>query len=178
MSPLSAKPPTTTRAPEGEAGPPYRRGVGLVIFNATGLVFCAERRDTPGAWQMPQGGIHQGEEPRAAALRELREEIGTDAATIIGEHPQWLRYDFPDFLASTAFRGKYRGQEQKWFALRFTGVDTDVRLHNEHQDEPPEFVRWRWERLSALPSLIVDFKRPVYEILAADFAGYAVPERP
>ncbi len=152
--------------------PPYRRGVGLVIFNAQGLVFCAERRDAPEHWQMPQGGLKPGETPQQAALREMLEETGTSKAEILAEMPEWLRYDFPDYVQREAFRGKYRGQEQKWLALKFTGQDLDIALTNPHQDEPPEFVQWRWVALEDLPALIVPFKRDVYAAVAAEFAPW------
>lgn len=149
---------------------PYRACVGIALFNHQGLVFCGERRDTPGAWQMPQGGIQKGEDPRLAAMRELREEIGVSHAEIIGETSSVLRYDFPDFLQHRSiYKGKYRGQEQHWFALRFTGHDSDIDLvaHNDH--EGPEFTAWRWVELTDIPKLIVPFKRAVYESVVAEF---------
>lgn len=151
---------------------PYRNGVGLCLFNDEGLVFCAERRDKPGAWQMPQGGARAGEDLRLAALREMKEEIGTDNADIIAEHPEKLRYEFPDYLQYRhgIFRGKYRGQEQTWFALRYKGKDSDFQLVNSFETEMPEFMSWRWRPLAETPSLIVDFKRPVYERVVAEFS--------
>ena len=121
---------------------------------------------------MPQGGVDDGEDPTTAVFRELREEIGTDAATILAEHPDWLTYDLPPELAGIAFRGRFRGQRQKWFALRFTGTDTDIALD---RDQHPEFSEWRWAALSELPELAVAFKRAIYEVLARDFARFAVP---
>jgi putative (di)nucleoside polyphosphate hydrolase len=110
---------------------PYRPNVGAVLFNRAGLVFVAHRADLPkdaaGGWQLPQGGIDADEDPRAAVLRELAEEIGTDRAEIIGEYPDWLAYDFPDHLIAP-LGGRWRGQRQRWFALRFTGTDSDIRL--------------------------------------------------
>jgi putative (di)nucleoside polyphosphate hydrolase len=163
---------------------PYRRGVGLCIFNAAGLVLMAERRDRSGAWQMPQGGINKDEEASLTALREMKEEVGTDNARIIAKLPAPLRYEFPDWLqnrrlgkdASTGtviFRGKYRGQEQEWFALRFLGQDSDIDLSGEHEPELPEFVAWKWCELAATPSMIVPFKKPVYDAVAAGFASIA-----
>ena len=155
---------------------PYRPNVGAVLFNASGKVFVARRADMPnaearaGAWQLPQGGIDAGEDPRVAVLRELEEEIGTARAEIVGEHDAWLTYDLPAELIGTALRGQYRGQRQRWFALRFTGHDSDVRLD---LDPHPEFDAWRWVDLAALPELAVPFKRPIYEILAASFARFA-----
>jgi len=155
---------------------PYRRNVGAVLFNAAGKVFVARRADLPnaegavGGWQLPQGGIDSDEDPRAAVLRELEEEIGTARAEIIGEHPEWLTYDLPPELIGVALHGRYRGQQQRWFALRFTGNDTDIRLD---LDPHPEFDAWRWADLAELPALAVDFKLPIYRILATDFARFA-----
>jgi putative (di)nucleoside polyphosphate hydrolase len=149
---------------------PYRRGVGIALFNREGFVFAGERIDTPGAWQMPQGGLDPGEEPWSAALRELKEEIGTAKAEKLGESI-WLRYDLPAELTDHVWHGRYRGQEQKWFAARFTGTDADIDLE---ADEKPEFRRWRWAPLADLPGLIVPFKRSLYRALADDFARFAV----
>ncbi len=157
---------------------PYRPNVGAVLFNRDGLVFVARRADLPnaegeaGGWQLPQGGIDEGEDPRGAVLRELAEEIGTDRAEIIGEHPDWLIYDLPRHLVGVALKGRYRGQRQRWFALRFTGDDRDIRLD---LDPHPEFDAWRWTRLQELPALAVNFKRPIYEILTRSFARFATP---
>ena len=148
---------------------PYRRGVGIALFNKAGLVFAAERIDTPQAWQMPQGGIDKNEEPWPAALRELEEEIGTAKAEKLAE-TDWLRYDLPATLVSHVWRGRYRGQEQKWFAARFTGTESDIRL-DAH--ETPEFSRWCWARLAELPEMIVPFKRSVYSAVAEAFAPFA-----
>ena len=148
------------------------------MFNRAGLVFVARRADfpnaegAPGGWQLPQGGIDEGEDPRGAVLRELEEEIGTGRAEIVGEHAEWLHYDLPDELIGKALGGRYRGQRQRWFALRFTGVDADIRLD---LDPHPEFDAWRWVNLEQLPGLAVGFKRAIYEVLARSFAGFAVP---
>jgi putative (di)nucleoside polyphosphate hydrolase len=155
---------------------PYRRNVGAVLFNPAGLVLVCRRADlpnaegAPGGWQLPQGGIDECEDPRAAVLRELAEEIGTDRAEVIAEHPEWLTYDLPPQLIGVALGGRYRGQTQKWFALRFLGTDADIRLD---ADPHPEFDAWRWTPLASLPALAVDFKRRIYERLAADFAHLA-----
>jgi putative (di)nucleoside polyphosphate hydrolase len=155
---------------------PYRPNVGAVVFNRAGLVLVARRADLPnaeapaGGWQLPQGGIDEGEDPRGAILRELAEEIGTSRAEVIGEHDAWLTYDLPPELIGVALHGRYRGQRQRWFALRFNGVDSDIRLD---LDPHPEFDAWRWVELAALPELAVPFKRPIYEILAASFARFA-----
>ena len=155
---------------------PYRPNVGAVLFNPSGLVLVARRANFPnaegpaGGWQLPQGGIDADEDPRSAVLRELAEEIGTDRAEIIGEHPDWLFYDLPAHLIGVALHGSWRGQRQRWFALRFTGADSDIRLD---ADPHPEFDAWRWVPLAELPALAVDFKRPIYEILARSFARFA-----
>jgi putative (di)nucleoside polyphosphate hydrolase len=155
---------------------PYRPNVGAVLFSATGLVFVARRADVsnaegpPGGWQLPQGGIDEGEDPRTAILRELEEEIGTRKAEVLGEHPEWLVYDLPPDLMGTAWRGRYRGQRQRWFAMRFTGQDSDIRLD---LDPHPEFDAWRWVPLKELPSLAVSFKRAVYDVLTQSFARFA-----
>lgn len=157
---------------------PYRPNVGAVLFDARGLVFVGRRRShatqeaAPGGWQLPQGGIDEGEDPRGAVLRELAEEIGTDRADIIGELAEWLQYDLPADVVGTALGGRYRGQRQRWFALRFTGTDADIRLDAEPD---PEFDAWRWAPLAELPSLAVPFKRPVYEVVALAFAAFAHP---
>ncbi len=150
----------------GTADPrPYREGVGIVLVNRDGRVFVGQRIDTAGdAWQMPQGGIDPGETPREAALRELAEEIGTDAAEIVAETPGWLAYDLPPDVAGRVWGGRYRGQRQKWFLARFTGSDADIDIRTAH----PEFRAWRWVPPEELPALIVPFKRALYrEILAA-----------
>ena len=157
---------------------PYRPNVGAVLFDRMGRVFVARRADlpnavgAPGGWQLPQGGIDDSEDPRAAVLRELAEEIGTDRARVVGEHPDWFTYDLPPELLGVALGGKYRGQRQRWFALRFTGQDGDIRLdHDPH----PEFDAWQWVALESLPALAVPFKHAIYVVLARDFAHYATP---
>ena len=153
-----------------KASLPYRLNVGAVLFSRDGLVFVGKRKDFPDAWQLPQGGVDEGENIRQAVLRELKEEIGTDKAEIQAEHPEWLIYDLPPHLLGVAWKGKYRGQRQKWYALRFTGQDSDIRLD---ADEHPEFEAWKWVRLQELPDLAVAFKRDIYARLARDFAPYA-----
>ncbi len=156
---------------------PYRLNVGAALFNAEGRVFIGRRaglpEDATENWQMPQGGIDPGEDPAAAVFRELREEIGTDLAEIIGEHPGWLNYDIPDTATRSDLRGRYRGQTQKWFALRFLGTDGDIALD---RDAHPEFTAWRWARLAELPGLVVAFKRHVYEEVVREFARFAEPD--
>ena len=156
----------TVLRPTNDPRPDYRPGVGIVLLNADGLVFVAQRRDLfTEAWQLPQGGIDAGETPRQAALRELEEEIGTRQASYLAECPRWLSYDLPPDLARTAWGGKYRGQCQKWFAFRFTGADSDIDLNTAE----PEFSAWRWAPLATIPDLIVPFKRALYGELVASF---------
>ena len=156
------------------SGRPYRLGVGAVLFDRRGRVLVARRIDTPGvAWQLPQGGLDAGESPRRAVLRELAEEIGTNRARIVGVSRRWLAYDLPPALAKRAWGGRYRGQKQKWFALRFTGRAADIRLD---ADADPEFGAWKWARLEDLPGLAIAFKRPVYRALVDEFRRFAVPD--
>ncbi len=157
-------------AGRGRDAPVYRRGVGLALFDRRGMVFAAQRIDTPGeAWQMPQGGIDAGELPRQAAMRELKEEIGTDKAEIVAELDDWLNYDLPPELVGRVWRGRYKGQTQKWFALAFTGTDADIDIATKH----PEFKSWRWMALDQIADFIVAFKRPIYERVAREFATVA-----
>ncbi len=153
---------------------PYRRGVGLMLFDRQGRVFVAQRIDMPSAaWQMPQGGIDPGESPRQAAMRELREEIGTDKAEIVAQSRDWVRYDLPADLAPKLWDGCYRGQEQMWFALRFLGGDADIDIAGDE----PEFSAWRWAELAEIPDLIVPFKRSLYQRLVAEFGHIAAALR-
>lgn len=155
----------------GHPDPTYRLGVGVMLLNADGLVFVARRNDMPGDhWQMPQGGIDENEAPRSAALRELKEEIGTDRAVILAEAQTWLTYDLPRDLSSAAWSGRYRGQRQKWFAARFIGADAEIDLDTEH----PEFTDWRWVEVTALPELIVPFKRQLYLDVIEEFRSLLV----
>jgi putative (di)nucleoside polyphosphate hydrolase len=149
---------------------PYRPCVGIMLFNADGKVFVGNRLDqTVESWQMPQGGIDKGETPKEAVLRELKEEIGTKKADIIAEMDDWVTYDLPAHLVGIAFHGKYKGQRQKWFALRFTGKDSDIDL-TAHD---PEFSSYRWVTLQELPDLIVPFKRETYKSVIAALGQYA-----
>jgi putative (di)nucleoside polyphosphate hydrolase len=155
---------------DGDAA--YRAAVGIMLLNRAGLVFVARRIDMAAeAWQMPQGGIDDGETPRGAALRELKEEIGTDKAVVLGESRDWLRYDLPAELAGQAWGGRYRGQRQKWFAMRFTGSDGDIDLATEH----PEFSEWKWVAPTSLPRFIIPFKRQLYVDVLAEFAALLTP---
>ncbi|WP_029012005.1 RNA pyrophosphohydrolase [Niveispirillum irakense] len=150
---------------------PYRPCVGIMLINRQGRIFVAKRTDTPDAWQMPQGGIDEGETPAIAALRELEEEIGTAKAVVLAESGQWLSYDLPPHLLGRVWGGKYRGQTQKWVACRFTGSDSDINIATEH----PEFDAWQWVDVEALPRLIVPFKRAIYDAVVAEFRHLAVP---
>jgi putative (di)nucleoside polyphosphate hydrolase len=138
-----------------------------MLLNREGAVFVAQRIDMPSdAWQMPQGGIDKGETPLDAAWREMREEIGTHRAELMAESSDWLTYDLPRDLAAKLWRGRFRGQRQKWFAFRFTGTDRDIDIAGH---DHPEFSQWRWAAMAELPSLIVPFKRQLYQRLVEEF---------
>lgn len=161
---------------------PYRPCVGIVVFNRPGLVFIGRRLDGPEhvdlrhAWQMPQGGIDPGEEPWPAALRELREETNIRSVERLGESAEWLNYDIPQDLVGQAWKGRYRGQTQKWFAVRFVGAESEIDVAHPGGHEP-EFSAWRWEPLQHVPDLVVPFKREVYRRVVAEFAKYATPSK-
>lgn len=149
---------------------PYRPCAGVVLVDAEGRVFAGRRIDhAAGAWQMPQGGIDPGETPRDAALRELQEETGIapDLVEIEGETDDWITYDLPDELLGRIWKGRYRGQKQKWFLLRFHGRDADVNIETAH----PEFSSWNWLSSDELIAQIVPFKRDVYREVFAAFGG-------
>jgi len=150
---------------------PYRPCVGVMLLNRDGQVFVGQRLDTTlEAWQMPQGGIDPGEEPLATAIRELGEETGIapDQVELIAEAPGEFRYDLPPELIGKVWKGRYRGQIQRWFLFRFTGTDSDVRIDTAH----PEFRSWRWADTADLPSIIVPFKRALYEEVLAAFSAH------
>ena len=159
---------------------PYRRSAGVMLLNRAGAAFVGRRKKSREGglvvgheWQMPQGGIDDGEAPFEAALRELYEETNVASASLIAEAPQWLSYELPA-NASSRWRGRYRGQTQKWFLLRFEGEDSEIDIERPAGGaHPPEFSAWRWERLEALPDLVVPFKRRVYEEVVALFAPLA-----
>ena len=157
---------------------PYRPCVGVLVLNRAGLAFIGRRIEGPEhidathAWQMPQGGIDKGEEPWPAALRELHEETNIRSVEQLGEIADWLQYDIPREIVGQAWKGKYRGQTQKWFALRFTGKENEIDIKHPAGGHKPEFVEWRWEKLENLPDLVVPFKRGVYERVVAEFSKF------
>ena len=147
---------------------PYRPCVGVMLLNQDGKIWLGRRIDQNKSdpegdgkwWQMPQGGIDEGEDPRQAAFRELTEETGVKSAELIGEIEDWLNYDLPDHLVGKAWKGRYRGQKQRWFAFRFTGSETEIDISGT--GHKPEFDAWKWADIDELPDLIVKFKRDVY----------------
>ena len=158
---------------------PYRPCAGVMVFNPAGLIFVGRRKggpehvDATHVWQMPQGGIDKDEDPYKAALRELYEETNISSVDKLGEVPEWIAYDIPRDIVGAAWGGKYRGQKQKWYALRFTGNDREIDViapgGGKHK---PEFIDWRWVELKTLPDLVVPFKRQTYEQVVAAFAVF------
>jgi putative (di)nucleoside polyphosphate hydrolase len=159
---------------------PYRPSAGVMVLNRTGLVFLGRRLegveyiDAATAWQMPQGGIDPGEDPARAALRELYEETNIRSVERIGEIDEWLPYDIPqELMVGTRWEGKYRGQTQRWFALRFTGDDREIDIaHPAGGHHEPEFAAWRWEPMANVPGLVLPFKRSVYERVVREFSKF------
>ena len=159
---------------------PYRPCVGLMVLNRKGRVFVGRRRDGPEhvdaihVWQMPQGGVDPGEDTWDAAKRELYEETNVRSIEKLAEVGDWLIYDIPRTVAGRAWKGRYRGQRQKWFAARFTGKDSEINVESPGGgSHKAEFVSWRWEPMKNLPQLIIPFKRPVYERVVREFARLA-----
>lgn len=156
---------------------PYRRCVGLAVLNRAGDVFIGRRIGGPEhvdpthQWQMPQGGLDDGEDPFDCALRELYEETNIRSVARLAAIDDWLTYDIPEDILRQAWNGKYRGQTQKWFALRFTGDEREIDVvHPGGGRHKPEFVAWRWEKMANLPDLVVPFKRQVYERVVREFS--------
>jgi putative (di)nucleoside polyphosphate hydrolase len=159
---------------------PYRPCAGITVLNRDGLVFVGRRTDGPEhtdathVWQMPQGGIDENEDPYKAALRELYEETNIRSVDKLGEVAEWLTYDIPRGVLTGSWKGKYRGQKQKWYALRFTGADSEINVlqpgggHHE-----AEFTDWRWVDMKELPALVVPFKQQIYERVVTEFAKFA-----
>ena len=160
---------------------PYRPCVGVMVLNGEGRVFTGRRiakpdsefAGTPMLWQMPQGGIDGNEEPYPAALRELYEETGIRSVSLLAEAPYWINYDLPEHLLGIAFKGRYRGQTQKWFALRFTGDESEIQINPPPGGHKAEFDRWAWRPMDELPDIIVPFKRHTYVEVLATFRHLA-----
>lgn len=157
---------------------PYRPCVGIMLFNKDGLVFIGRRTEGPEhvdethAWQMPQGGVDPDEDPWPAALRELYEETNVTSVEKLAESSGWFSYDIPREIVGQAWKGKYRGQTQKWYALRFTGDESEIDIEHPAGGHKPEFSEWRWEKLERLPELVVPFKRKVYEQVIEEFRTF------
>ncbi len=161
----------------------YRPCVGIMLFNRDGLVFVGHRRGKSASqrlqvgyeWQMPQGGIDPGEDPYQAALRELQEETNVSSTAFLAESADWYSYDLPPGVLKKSWNGRFQGQRQKWFALRFQGEESEIDIETPAGGHRPEFDAWRWEEVGRLAELIVPFKRPVYEKVVEDFAHLALP---
>lgn len=160
---------------------PYRLCVGIMVLNNDGLVWSGcrisegntEYDGSPQLWQMPQGGIDADETPYQAALRELYEETGMRTVELLAEAPDWIDYDLPDHLIGIGLKGKYRGQRQRWFALRFTGSESEISINPPPGGHQAEFDAWEWKPMQDLPGLIVPFKRKAYDQVVAAFAHLA-----
>lgn len=164
--------------------PPYRPNVGIALFSRLGLVLVAKRLAddgpetlSPGCeWQMPQGGIDCAEDPERAAFRELAEETGVRSAIVLGAHPDWLTYDFPPYFGPPHRLSRFRGQRQRWYALRFTGEDDEIDVSANNTHAAPEFSEWRWAPLDAIEGLVVPYKRAIYREVATAFRAFAAAE--
>lgn len=170
--------PKKQKKPVDPAALPYRPCVGIMVLNADGLVWVGHRKkesdsetgDRPQLWQMPQGGIDKGEEPIEAARREIYEESGIESLELLAEAPGWINYDLPADRIGITWGGKYRGQTQKWFAFRFHGDEREIRIGPPPGGHSAEFNEWTWRPMKDLPSLVVPFKRKVYDEVVAAFA--------
>ena len=148
----------------------YRSGVGIMLLNTERRILMGKRIGVESrAWQMPQGGIDECEDPQSAAVRELLEEVGTDKIEILGVSKSWLRYDLPGNMAATSWNGKYKGQRQKWFAMMFTGLDSDINLYTSGH---PEFEEWAWMEPEKCLQEIIDFKKLLYRSVFKEFAKF------
>ena len=160
---------------------PYRLCVGIMVLNQDGLVWAGRRiaegnteyDGSPQLWQMPQGGIDADEIPYKAALRELYEETGISSVELLAEAPDWIDYDLPDHLIGIGLKGKYRGQRQRWFAMRFTGPESEISINPPPGGHKPEFDDWAWKPMHDLPGLIVPFKRKAYDQVVRAFSHLA-----
>jgi putative (di)nucleoside polyphosphate hydrolase len=158
---------------------PYRPCAAMMVLNRAGLVFIGRRTEGPEhvdlthVWQMPQGGIDENEDPYAAALRELHEETGIRSVEKLGEIAEWVTYDLPGEVAKEAWGGKYRGQKQKWYALRFIGNEGEIDIAQSGSGHKPEFVEWRWVAMQELPDLVIPFKRHIYLRVVREFERFA-----
>ena len=148
---------------------PLRFGVGIIVLNNNNDVFVGKRKDNPiDKWQMPQGGIDNNEKPMDAMKRELKEETSITNIKVLKEINYWLEYELPPNLLGKIWRGKYRGQTQKWYIVRFTGSDEEINLRTKK----PEFIEWKWISYKLLPKVIVDFKRNVYKKLESEISNF------
>jgi len=148
---------------------PLRTGVGIVVLNSENKVFVGKRKDNPfDKWQMPQGGVESDEPLLSAMKRELKEETSIVNIKVLKEFDQWLKYELPENLIGKIWKGKYRGQKQKWFIVRFTGKEKEIDISTKH----PEFIEWKWVDMDLLPDLIVSFKKHVYEVVLIELKKY------